>query len=154
MRKNRLLLATIAVSFIFIIGWKISANEQIVFAKDTLVDVKIGEENYSAKLNSSPASRALIKKLPMKFDFRHSPGLEEKISDLNFSLNTKGMPKGAKARPGDIGYWSPDHRLVLYWGNVSYYSGIHLMGKFSSKKAQSAIRHMHDGDVVSVKTHH
>lgn len=43
------------------------------------------------------------------------------------------MPRGHTGAKGTIGYWSPDRRIVFYYGNEEYYEGIHIIDKFDSK---------------------
>ena len=40
------------------------------------------------------------------------------------------MPAGDDPQVGDLGYWAPDADLVLYYGDVGYWTGIMRIGEF------------------------
>lgn len=109
----------------------------------TNLKIKINGHTLRAHLNNSSAARAFSKKLPTTLTFVDFPGNNsEKMADLNYSLPTKGMPSGHAGNKGTIGYWSPDHRIIFYYGHVDYYPGIHIIGKFDSKNYQKVISNM------------
>ena len=74
--------------------------------------------------------------------------MPEKVADLNHSLITKGMPKGHKGTKGAIGYWSPQQRIVFYYGTEDYYEGIHIIGSFDSDNYKDVVKNM--GNDVNV----
>ncbi|BDR57340.1 cyclophilin-like fold protein [Xylocopilactobacillus apis] len=124
--------------------------------KCTPIVVIIKRHRYHACLNNSVPAKQLAKRLPLTLKFSAmSQGIDEKISDLAKPLSTKGTPEGADPNPGDIAYWSPQPRLVLYWGDVDYYPGIHLLGKFSKADRVKAIKALkqqkHDFKVRIIK---
>lgn len=95
------------------------------------ITVLIGAKNLRARLNDSTTAKALAQRLPLQLDFRDfSSGFPEKIADLSQSLATKGTPAASDPKPGDLAYWSPEPRVVLYWGDVGEYAGIHVLGHF------------------------
>ncbi|MDI6666714.1 cyclophilin-like fold protein [Leuconostoc falkenbergense] len=107
----------------------------------TSVSINIDGRNFSAHLNNSSASRQLIAMLPYTVRVQGlNSGLEEHTADLKKPLSTSGMPAGAKPRPNDIGYWSPQPRIVLYWGEVGFYDGIHILGSFDNDNAKNYIK--------------
>ncbi|WP_439425669.1 cyclophilin-like fold protein [Oenococcus alcoholitolerans] len=106
----------------------------------TAVSINIDGRDFSAHLNNSSASRQLIAMLPYTVRVQGlNSGLEEHTADLQKPLSTSGMPAGAKPHPNDIGYWSPQPRIVLYWGDVGFYDGIHILGSFDNANAKNYI---------------
>lgn len=102
--------------------------------------VTIGNTSYPAHLNDTQAALALAERLPLTLSFRnYSASMPEKISELDDALPFDQMPGGDDPQPGDIGYWSPDQRLVFYWGDVGRYTGIHVIGAFDDPAALSAV---------------
>ncbi|MFC6315691.1 cyclophilin-like fold protein [Lapidilactobacillus achengensis] len=95
------------------------------------ITVLIGAQHLRARLNDRATAQALTKRLPLQLDFRDfSSGFPEKIADLAQPLTTKGTPAASDPKPGDLAYWSPEPRVVLYWGDVGEYAGIHVLGHF------------------------
>lgn len=117
-----------------------SANSSSSTKRVTNIEITINHHKLQGTLNNTSAAKAFKKKLPITLRFRKYPGLPEKVADLNSSLPTKGMPDGARGRKGYIGYWSPDQRIVFYYGNEQYWEGIHLIGKFTSKNYATVIK--------------
>ncbi len=100
------------------------------------IDITINSQTFSAHLNNSVASSELANRLPLTLSFRNfASGFHEKIGDLKSPLTIKGMSDADNPKPGDIGYWSPQPRIVLYWGDVSAYSGIHVIGSFDDRSS-------------------
>ncbi|BDR57339.1 cyclophilin-like fold protein [Xylocopilactobacillus apis] len=113
--------------------------------QSTPIVVIIEGHHYHAVLNDSVPAKQLAKRLPLTLKFSAmAQGIDEKISDLEKPLSTNGTPVGADPNPGDIAYWSPQPRLVLYWGDVGYYPGIHLLGKFTETDRAEAIKALRD----------
>lgn len=105
----------------------------------------------SAHLNHSSAGRAFAKKLPTTLTFDSFPGSNpEKMADLKYSLPTKGMPSGHAGDQGTIGYWSPDRRIIFYYGHVAYYPGIHIIGRFDSNNYHRVIAHLPNHTQVQI----
>ena len=61
------------------------------------------------------------------------------------------MPKGDEGKAGEIGYWSPDQRIIFYYGHVDYYPGIHIIGKFTSENYSAVISKMKDNTKVKIE---
>ena len=100
------------------------------------ITVLIGTKNLRARLNDSTTAKALAQRLPLQLDFRDfGSSFPEKIADLSQSLTTKGTPAAGDPKPGDLAYWSPEPRVVLYWGDVGEYAGIHVIGHFLDRAA-------------------
>lgn len=107
----------------------------------TKIGVTIGNHSYKAHLYDNSAANALKKRLPMTLSFDNfGAGFDEKIGDLSTKLSTKGMPNSSDAGAGEIGYWSPQPRVVLYYGHVDEYDGIHIIGQFDDSRTISALK--------------
>lgn len=116
----------------------------------TKLKITINGQTLHAELNNSSAAKAFAKELPKTMSFRDfMSGFPEKIADLHHSLPTKGMSRGHEGTKGVIGYWSPDQRIVFYYGTESYYDGIHIIGKFTSKNYANVIKNM--GNNIEVR---
>jgi len=124
-----------------------AANKQ----SDQKIVVTINGQKLQAHLNDSSAAKAFAKELPTTLSFRDFADMPEKIADLNHSLPTKGMPVGHAGTKGSIGYWSPQQRIVFYWGTESYYEGIHIIGTFDSDNYRNVIKNMGNDVNVSIK---
>ncbi|MBS5821989.1 MAG: hypothetical protein KIC85_12565 [Enterococcus gilvus] len=106
----------------------------------TSINIVIGQEVLKAQLFNNSAANDLKRQLPLTLNFRNfASGYEEKIADVDESFSLNGMSDGEDPTPGDIGYWSPQPRIVLYWGDVGYYSGIHRIGRFDDIKRATQI---------------
>nr|WP_259395122.1 cyclophilin-like fold protein [Limosilactobacillus albertensis] len=127
-------------------------NQPVKAARQTQIEVQINNhEKLRATLNNSSAARQFSRELPRTMHFRnYMDGYDEKIADLHHPLTTKGMPRGNNAKAGEIGYWSPDRRIVFYWGNVSYYPGIHIIGHFTKNTDLQLIRHLNSSDKITI----
>ena len=128
-----------------------SAGSQEAPAPQAAIQVTIDGTSYSARLNGTQAAESLKPLLPLTLSFRDfSSGFDEKIADLDQPLAFDQMPAGDDPAPGDIAYWSPDQRIVLYWGDVARYDGIHLIGSFDSDDAIEAIRSLTPSSSVTI----
>lgn len=115
------------------------------------ISIRVNGQTIKAHLNNSSAARQFRNELPMTLSFRtFMSDYPEKIADLHHGLSTKGMPKGHAGTKGSIGYWSPDQRIVFYYGTESYYEGIHIIGKFDSMKSLKTIRNMKENTKVRI----
>lgn len=107
---------------------------------NTSINIVIGQEVLKAQLFNNSAANDLKRQLPLTLNFRNfASGYEEKIADIDERFSLDGMSDGEDPTPGDIGYWSPQPRIVLYWGDVGYYSGIHRIGRFDDIKRATQI---------------
>ena len=103
------------------------------------VRVLIGDTVLTGHLFDNATAKDLASQLPLTLTFRDLNG-QEKISPLPRKLSVDGMPPGDDPHVGDLGYWAPDGNLVLYYGDVSYGTGIMRIGEF-------------DGDMQAVAQH-
>jgi hypothetical protein len=94
----------------------------------------------------NPGARALAARLPVTLTLRDHGGLE-KTGRLDPPLDMAGMPAGDDPGPGEIGWYAPSSDLVLYYGDVGYWTGISRLGTFDT----TAIDLLADGpDQVTV----
>lgn len=149
--KKHLSLVVILTVLVLLIGVKSKTVKAATY--QTQIEVQINNhEKLRATLNHSSAAQQFSRELPKTMHFRnYMDGYEEKIADLHHPLSTKGMPRGNNAKTGQIGYWSPDRRIVFYWGNESYYPGIHIIGHFKAGSNLQAIRHLKSSDQVHIR---
>jgi hypothetical protein len=92
------------------------------------VRLAFGSTTLNGRLNDTSTARALAAQLPLTLPFRDLMG-QEKVAELPQVLPLTGVPESDDPVPGDIGYWVPDGRLVLYYGDVGNYSGIVRIGR-------------------------
>ena len=104
----------------------------------TPITLTIGDQRIAARLNDSPAAQALAEQLPLTLTFDDFNAVE-KISRLSQPLPMDGMPAGDDPEIADIGYYAPGTDLVLYYGDVGYYTGIARLGTFDDVAAIEAI---------------
>ena len=134
------------------------ANTESVTSSDTRASqtgrqkivITIKGKQLTAHLNGSSAAKAFAKELPTTLSFRDYPGLPEKIADLGHKLPTKGMPSGQAGTRGSIGYWSPQQRIVFYWGTEEYYEGIHIIGHFDTNDYRTIVKNMDNNSHVKI----
>ena len=120
-------------------------------ATQVVVTVSMDGHGWRAHLNDSQAAQALASRLPLTLTFRDfAQGFDEKIADLDQPLPFDQMSSGDDPSPGQIAYWSPDQRLVLYWGDVARYDGIHVIGAFDDPAAQSAVQALSPDSQVTI----
>lgn len=155
MKQNRISWGIIVISFLSIIFSSYLTPLQSIQASEETnnqIIIKIHHHKNRATLNQSTAAHELYKRLPLKLRFRDF-NQAEKIADLKQPLSVKQMPVGANPRIGDLGYWSPQPRLVLYYGPVAYFRGIHLLGNFqySQRVLQAIKRQRHPFTVIIMK---
>lgn len=113
--------------------------------------VTIDGHDYQATLNDSTATQSLVKRLPLELTFRdYVAGVDEKIADLSRGLDYGNDQYDHDPEALDIGYWSPDKRLVFYYGDVGEYDGIHVLGKFEPE-AKAAIQNLKANTKVSIR---
>jgi len=93
------------------------------------IRVRIGDTVLMAHLRGVPASRDLIAQLPLTLTFRDLNSVE-KIAQRPRELSMSGVPAGDDPAPHDIGYYAPSGDLVLYYGDVGYFTGIVRLGRF------------------------
>ena len=113
-----------------------AADATAASADHTAFRVAIGETVLTGHLFDNAAARDLAAQLPLTVTFRDLNGVE-KTAPLPRKLIVDGMPAGNDPRVGDLGYWAPDGDLVLYYGDVGYWTGIMRLGEI-------------DGDVAAI----
>ena len=115
------------------------------------IKITVNKTVLKAHLNNSSAAQAFAKELPVDLKFRAFMDMPEKVADLNHKLPTNGMPSGHAGTEGSIGYWSPERRIVFYWGTEDYYEGIHIIGKFDSNDYQKVVKSMGNNTIVNIE---
>lgn len=114
----------------------------------TPVRVTVGGQVFSAELYDNPTARDLADQLPLTIWVDDLHGLE-KTGRLPRALTTDGVPAGSDPEIDEIGYYAPGRNLVLYYGDVGYYTGIIRIGRFEDTIA--AIADQPDGLSVTVE---
>jgi hypothetical protein len=111
------------------------------------VRIVVGPTTFNGRLNDTSTARALAAQLPLTLPFRDLMG-QEKVAELPEALPLTGVPEGDDPVPGDIGYWVPDRRVVLYYGDVGNYSGIVRIGSIDGDL--KILRDQSDGFTVTL----
>ena len=114
----------------------------------TPIRVTVGGQVFSAELYDNPTARDLAEQLPLTITVDDLHGLE-KTGRLPRALTTDGVPAGSDPEINEIGYYAPGRNLVLYYGDVGYYTGIIRIGRFENSIA--AIADQPDGVAVTVE---
>jgi hypothetical protein len=114
----------------------------------TAVRVVVGDQTFAAELYDNPTARDLAGRLPVTLTVDDLNGLE-KTGALPFALTTDGVPRGADPEVDETGYYAPGRDLVLYYGDVGYFTGIIRVGRFTDSIA--GIRDRPDGLTVTVE---
>ena len=96
-------------------------------SEGTSVSVTMNGTVCRAHLNASTAAQDLISRLPLTLTYTQMAGFEEKIGDLDSELDLGDSSYVHDPNPGDIAYWSPQPRVVLYYGDVGAWDGIHVI---------------------------
>lgn len=117
----------------------------------TNIKIIIEGKTLKAQLNSTAAAKNFKKELPKTLTFTSFMTNPEKMANLHHPLSLKGMPKGDEGKPGEIGYWSPDQRIIFYYGHVDYYPGIHIIGKFTTQDYYKVVSKMKDNTKVKIE---
>lgn len=115
----------------------------------TSIRITIAGQTMTARLADNPTARDLADQLPMTLSFKDLNRLE-KIATLPRPLTTDGTPDGADPQVADLGYYAPSQDLVLYYGDVGYYSGIVRIGQFDSSQTEF-IENQPDGFQVTIQ---
>lgn len=129
-----------------------SEPDQRMEKQTEAVVINIDGVDYRATLLDTSATRSLLAELPLEVTFRdYAAGFDEKIADLNKALDYGSDQYDHDPKALDIAYWSPDERLVFYYGDVGTYSGIHIIGNFDSEEALEAIENLNEDSKVRVR---
>ena len=105
-------------------------------AADQAFRIVAGDTVLTGHLFDYTAARDLAAQLPLTVTFRDLDAAE-KTAPLPRKLAVDGMPAGDDPQVGDLGYWAPDGDLVVYYGDVGYWTGIMRLGEL-------------DGDVQAI----
>lgn len=114
---------------------------------DVQIRLAIGEQMVTAQLWDIPAAHDLVDQLPLTLTFRDLNNVE-KIAPLPAPLTMDGVPAGDDPEVNDIGYYAPSGDLVLYYGDVGYWTGIVRLGRIDADMA--VIRDQPDGFQITV----
>ena len=99
--------------------------------------VIIGGTTLTGHLFDNATARDLASQLPLTLTFRDLNSVE-KTAPLPRKLSVDGMPAGDDPHVGELGYWAPDGDLVLYYGDVGYWTGIMRIGEFDGDMQAAA----------------
>ncbi|WP_231496180.1 cyclophilin-like fold protein [Nocardioides sp. URHA0032] len=99
------------------------------------IGIRIGDQQFTATLDHSAASKDLLAQLPVTIEMIDHGGVE-KTGPLPGPLSLEGQPEGADPEIGDLGYYAPGNDLVLYYGDQSYFPGIVVLGRLDDIAAE------------------
>jgi hypothetical protein len=111
------------------------------------IELTIGADRVSGELFDHPVARELAGRLPLTLTFEDFNGVE-KVARLDQPLTLRGVPEADAPAPGEIGYYAPTQRLVLYYGHVGRWPGLVRMGRFTHDLR--ALRDLPDGFTVEI----
>jgi hypothetical protein len=108
-----------------------ASGDQDAGASDgTPIRIAFGDTELTARLDDNATARDLAAQLPLTLTFRDHNNVE-KTAPLPRQLSLDGAPEGHDPAAGDIGYWSPDGDLVLYYdSDAPFFNGIVRIGEF------------------------
>ena len=104
-----------------------SGDQDANCSEGTPIRITFDDTELTARLHDNATARGLAAQLPLTLTFSDFNNVE-KISPLPRELSLEGAPEGDDSEVGDIGYWSPDGDLVLYYGEVGFWNGIVVIG--------------------------
>ena len=113
----------------------------------TPIRLTVDNQPLSAELADNPTARAFADQLPLTLTFRDFNRVE-KIAELPRPLTTEGVPDGDDPDIADIGYYAPSNNLVLYYGDVGYWTGIVRIGRFNKDDLDLIQRQPDDFEVT------
>jgi hypothetical protein len=113
------------------------------------IEIRVGDERFTATVDDTPAGRDLLAQLPQTIRMSDHGGVE-KTGTLLAPLSLEGQPAGADPDVGDLGYYAPGSDLVFYYGDQSYYDGIVILGSLDSE-ATSRLSEL-PGDITATVT--
>ena len=96
--------------------------------RGTPIRIRIADTVVAGELWDNAPARALIEGLPVTLNFSDLNNVE-KTARFDPPLPMTGMPDGDDPMPRDIGWYSPTHDVVLYYGDVGYWPGIARIGR-------------------------
>jgi hypothetical protein len=107
-------------------------NEGTAEESTMQIEIRVGDERFTATVDDTPAGRDLLAQLPQTIQMRDHGGVE-KTGPLQTPLSLDGQPDGADPDVGDLGYYAPGNDLVFYYGDQGYYSGIVILGRLDGE---------------------
>jgi len=126
-----------------------NGNEGTTQESTMQIEIRVGDERFTATVDETPAGRDLLAQLPQTIQMRDHGGVE-KTGPLHTPLSLDGRPDGADPDVGDLGYYAPGNDLVFYYGDQGYYSGIVILGRLDGE-ATSRLAAM-AGDITATVT--
>ena len=109
----------------------------------TNIRITVNDQTFTAQFADNPTARDLVDQLPLTLRFRDFNRVE-KIASLPRRLTMDGVPAGDDPEINDIGYYAPSGDLVLYYGDVGYFTGIVRIGRLDAEH-MSVIKRQPDG---------
>jgi hypothetical protein len=107
-----------------------------------------GTTALTARLHDNPTARDLLAQLPLTLTFRDFNGVE-KIARLPRPLTMDGVPAGDDPEIRDVGYYAPGNNLVLYYGDVGYWTGIVRLGRYDG--STESVQGLDDGAAITIE---
>ena len=98
----------------------------------TTVRITVANRTITAQLADNPTAQDLADQLPLILTFRDFNRVE-KVAELPRPLTMEGVPAGDDPDINDIGYYAPSGDLVLYYGDVGYFTGIVRIGSLDAE---------------------
>jgi hypothetical protein len=98
----------------------------------TDIQITVNDQSFTAQLADNTTARDLIDQLPLTLRFRDFNRVE-KIAKLPRPLTMEGVPAGDDPEINDIGYYAPSGDVVLYYGEVGYWTGIVRIGRVDAE---------------------
>jgi hypothetical protein len=111
-----------------------NGNEGTAQESTMQIEIRVGDERFTATVDDTPAGRDLLAQLPQTIQMRDHGGVEKTgTGTLQTPLSLDGQPDGADPDVGDLGYYAPGNDLVFYYGDQGYYSGIVILGRLDGE---------------------
>lgn len=99
--------------------------------ENTPINVQIGNTSFAGFINDSVPGQDFLSHLPENLTFStFMEGYPEKVAELDYVLNTNGMP-GDTPISGAIDYNSNNQSLFVYYGEVGTYDELHRIGQIT-----------------------
>ena len=100
----------------------------------TPIVLEIDGREIAGEIDDSATAASLAAQLPLTLTFVDHGG-QEKYAELPEALDLTGAPSTSRAEPLQIGYYSPDQRLILYYTQVGNFPGIVPIGTYADTAA-------------------
>lgn len=113
----------------------------------TAIVLRIGDRTINATLYANPAARDFAAMLPFTTQFRDYGG-QEKTGTPPRPVSSDGEPAGADPERDEIGFYTPNGVVVLWYSDIGYFTGIIRLGRFDAS-GREAIRSLADGTDVT-----